>query len=87
VPKTKTTLTLTTLLAFCVIVFGAYVGLTDAGLGCADWPGCYGAISVPDIAEELSAIEESFPDSTTWPGMDSSMADSSSAVSGTLIKP
>jgi heme a synthase len=30
------------LLAFCVVVFGAYVRLTDAGLGCPDWPGCYG---------------------------------------------
>lgn len=29
-------------LAFCVVVFGAYVRLTDAGLGCPDWPGCYG---------------------------------------------
>jgi len=32
----------TTLLAFGVIVFGAYTRLTDAGLGCPDWPGCYG---------------------------------------------
>ncbi len=30
------------LLAFCVVVFGAYVRLSDAGLGCPDWPGCYG---------------------------------------------
>ena len=30
------------LLAFCVVVFGAYVRLTVAGLGCPDWPGCYG---------------------------------------------
>jgi len=30
------------LLAFCVVVFGAYVRLTNAGLGCPDWPGCYG---------------------------------------------
>ncbi|MEO6078180.1 MAG: COX15/CtaA family protein [Steroidobacteraceae bacterium] len=33
------------LLAFCVVVFGAYVRLTAAGLGCPDWPGCYGHIS------------------------------------------
>jgi heme a synthase len=33
------------LLAFCVIVFGAYVRLTDAGLGCPDWPGCYGHVT------------------------------------------
>jgi cytochrome c oxidase assembly protein subunit 15 len=30
------------LLALCVVVFGAYVRLSDAGLGCPDWPGCYG---------------------------------------------
>lgn len=33
------------LLAFCVVVFGAYVRLTDAGLGCPDWPGCYGHVT------------------------------------------
>ena len=32
----------TLLLAFCVIVVGAYVRLSDAGLGCPDWPLCYG---------------------------------------------
>jgi cytochrome c oxidase assembly protein subunit 15 len=34
-------------LALCVIVFGAYVRLSDAGLGCPDWPGCYGRLTVP----------------------------------------
>lgn len=32
----------TTVLAFAVVVLGAYVRLSDAGLGCPDWPGCYG---------------------------------------------
>src|ERR1700679_3563923 len=32
------------LLAFCVVVLGAWVRLTDAGLGCPDWPGCYGHV-------------------------------------------
>lgn len=36
-----------TVLALIVIVLGAYVRLTDAGLGCPDWPGCYGKILVP----------------------------------------
>lgn len=31
-----------TLLAFCVVILGAYTRLTDAGLGCPDWPQCYG---------------------------------------------
>ena len=33
--------------AFCVVVFGAFVRLSDAGLSCPDWPGCYGSIVVP----------------------------------------
>ena len=37
-------------LALIVIVFGAYVRLTDAGLGCPDWPGCYGWLLVPQQA-------------------------------------
>ena len=35
-------------LALLVIVLGAYTRLSDAGLGCPDWPGCYGNIGVPD---------------------------------------
>ncbi|MBK8957940.1 MAG: COX15/CtaA family protein [Proteobacteria bacterium] len=34
-------------LALGVIVLGAYVRLSDAGLGCPDWPGCYGHVTVP----------------------------------------
>ena len=34
-------------LAFCVVVLGAFVRLSDAGLGCPDWPGCYGHMTVP----------------------------------------
>ena len=41
VVKLKTFLLILTLI---VIVFGAYVRLTDAGLGCPDWPGCYGKL-------------------------------------------
>lgn len=45
-------------LAFCVVALGAYVRLSDAGLGCPDWPGCYGHITVPH--QELA--QQAFPD-------------------------
>ena len=51
----------TILLALCVIVFGAYVRLTDAGLGCPDWPGCYGFITVPETTEDYLSVEKNFP--------------------------
>jgi len=45
------------MLAYVVIVLGAYVRLSDAGLGCPDWPGCYGGMVVP---EESSLAETGF---------------------------
>ncbi|MFM7707892.1 MAG: COX15/CtaA family protein, partial [Gammaproteobacteria bacterium] len=33
------------LLCLVVIILGAWVRLTDAGLGCPDWPGCYGHVT------------------------------------------
>lgn len=44
-----------TLLAFCVVVLGAYVRLSEAGLGCPDWPGCYGHLVVPSSSEQIGA--------------------------------
>lgn len=43
----------TTALALVVIVVGAWVRLTDAGLGCPDWPGCYGKITWPKASEAI----------------------------------
>lgn len=51
------------LLAFCVVVLGAYVRLSDAGLGCPDWPGCYGHLTVPQTEAALTHAEKAFPGS------------------------
>lgn len=51
-----------TLLTLCVVVLGAYVRLSDAGLGCPDWPGCYGQIDVPRTAEQIAAANAAFPE-------------------------
>jgi hypothetical protein len=50
------------ILCLCVVVFGAYVRLSDAGLGCPDWPGCYGHIGVPAADHEVSRAEARFPE-------------------------
>ena len=49
-------------LAFVVVVLGAFTRLVDAGLGCPDWPGCYGHLAVPQTAEEIRAAEALYPD-------------------------
>ena len=51
-----------TLLALIVVLLGAYTRLTHAGLGCPDWPGCYGFISVPESEAQLAHAELHFPD-------------------------
>jgi cytochrome c oxidase assembly protein subunit 15 len=51
-----------TLLAVVVVLLGAYTRLTHAGLGCPDWPGCYGFLAVPmsEQAQSLAALR--FPE-------------------------
>ena len=50
------------IIAFVVIVLGAYVRLSHAGLGCPDWPGCYGQLTWPVQTEEINRANEAFPE-------------------------
>lgn len=47
--------------AFCVIVFGAFVRLSDAGLSCPDWPTCYGRITWPVAPHAVAKADQLFP--------------------------
>ena len=53
---------LTLVLCYALVVLGAFVRLSNAGLGCPDWPGCYGQVGVPDAAHEIAKAEQAFPD-------------------------
>ncbi|EGU32936.1 putative cytochrome c oxidase assembly protein [Vibrio sp. N418] len=57
----KRMLQLSLLLTFIVILLGAYTRLADAGLGCPDWPGCYGQLSVPNSELEIAQANHLFP--------------------------
>ena len=48
-------------LALCVVMLGAYTRLTDAGLGCPDWPGCYGHMVLPSAQDALSKAQSLYP--------------------------
>ena len=53
---------LAVVLALIVVVLGAWVRLTDAGLGCPDWPGCYGSLIVPEDTDAVAAANQAFPE-------------------------
>ena len=48
-------------LAFVVIALGAWTRLVDAGLGCPDWPGCYGFVVFPTNDAEIALAESRYP--------------------------
>lgn len=58
--KTKSLFVLVILWTFTLIMLGAYVRLADAGLGCPDWPGCYGQLTAPDEAHEIALAQQQF---------------------------
>lgn len=63
-----------TALAMVVVVLGAFTRLSHAGLGCPDWPGCYGHLLWPTESHEIEAANKAFPlapveTDKTWPEM------------------
>ena len=60
--------------AAVVVILGAWTRLEDAGLGCPDWPGCYGLFGVPQAAEDIAEAERLYHDAPfeadkAWPEM------------------
>ncbi|PPK51083.1 COX15/CtaA family protein [Marinobacter persicus] len=61
-------------LALVVITLGAWTRLVHAGLGCPDWPGCYGFLTVPQGADNIAIANARFPETPVdvakgWPEM------------------
>lgn len=62
------------LITATVVALGAWTRLEDAGLGCPDWPTCYGSITVPMSAQAIEQGQSLYPDSPfsaekAWPEM------------------
>ena len=52
---------LTLFLTFDLVLFGAFTRLTDSGLGCPDWPGCYGSTTPLGAAQEIHLAQAAMP--------------------------
>lgn len=58
---------ITLFLTFDLIVFGAFTRLSDSGLGCPDWPGCYGEVTPFGAREDIHAAQSAAPGGpVTW---------------------
>ena len=53
---------LTLCLTFDLVLFGAFTRLTDSGLGCPDWPGCYGSASPLGAQVQIGAAQSVLPE-------------------------
>ena len=60
--KRKSLLRLMIFLTFDLVVFGAFVRLSDSGLGCPDWPGCYGHITPFEASRHIAHAQNLLPD-------------------------
>ncbi|KNZ30606.1 MAG: cytochrome C oxidase subunit I [Methylibium sp. NZG] len=58
---------LTLFLTFDLVLFGAFTRLTDSGLGCPDWPGCYGSASPIGAREEINSAQAALPTGPVTP--------------------
>lgn len=66
--------TVAVVLALVVIMLGAWTRLVHAGLGCPDWPGCYGFLTVPQSDAHIAIANARFPETPVdvakgWPEM------------------
>jgi cytochrome c oxidase assembly protein subunit 15 len=52
---------LTLFLTFDLVLFGAFTRLTDSGLGCPDWPGCYGSVTPSGAVAHIDAAQTAMP--------------------------
>jgi cytochrome c oxidase assembly protein subunit 15 len=60
----RTLVLLGAILALGVVALGAYVRLSDAGLGCPDWPGCYGTLTVPQSEAAITSAQTAYPNNS-----------------------
>lgn len=57
----RTLVFLTLFLTLDLVMFGAFVRLTDSGLGCPDWPGCYSSVTPIGAASDIHAANQAMP--------------------------